>query len=174
MRQKISAMVDGELDEGAAEEAYRSLAQGGEALETWCAYHLISDAMRESRLLSAGFAARVAERLAAEPTVLAPARLAGGERGRWFALSAAASVAAAALVGGLFFLQQPGADRPAPVAQAQQPAAAAAKRPAIVPLPTSANDYLLAHQGYSPRVSLQGITAYVRSASDDVTAEARK
>jgi hypothetical protein len=50
---------------------------------------------------------------------------------------------------------------PAPVAQA--PAEA---KPNIVPLPTAANDYLLAHQGFSPRVSLQGMAPYVRTVAE--------
>jgi len=29
-----------------------------------------------------------------------------------------------------------------------------------------ANDYLLAHQGFSPRVSLQGMAPYVRTVAD--------
>jgi sigma-E factor negative regulatory protein RseA len=175
MRQKISALVDGELDDSAAEETFRSLAGGGEALETWCTYHLISDAMRDSRLLSKGFAARVAERLSAEPTVLA--RAGRAERATWLALSAAASVAAVALVGWLAFGPLPGGDAgPAPVARIEQAPARApvAMQPAIVPLPSAAHDYLLAHQGYSPRVSLQGMASYVRSVSDEVPAEARR
>jgi hypothetical protein len=37
-----------------------------------------------------------------------------------------------------------------------------------VPLPSAANDYLLAHQGFSPRVSLQGMAPYVRTVSDEI------
>ena len=40
-------------------------------------------------------------------------------------------------------------------------------------MPSSANDYLLAHQGFSPRVSLQGMAPYVRTVSEH-PAEARK
>jgi hypothetical protein len=47
------------------------------------------------------------------------------------------------------------------------PAAAIAKAP-IVPPPQAANDYLIAHQTVSPRVALQGVTAYVRTVSDPV------
>jgi hypothetical protein len=36
----------------------------------------------------------------------------------------------------------------------------------MVPLPAAANDYLLAHQGFSPRVSFQGMAPYVRTVSD--------
>ena len=39
-------------------------------------------------------------------------------------------------------------------------------QPAIVPLPSGTNDYLLAHQGFSPRASLQGMAPYVRTVSD--------
>jgi hypothetical protein len=35
----------------------------------------------------------------------------------------------------------------------------------VVPLPSGTNDYLLAHQAFSPRMSLQGMTAYVRTVS---------
>jgi hypothetical protein len=39
-------------------------------------------------------------------------------------------------------------------------------KPNIVPLPTTANDYLLAHQGFSPRISLQGMAPYVRTVAE--------
>jgi hypothetical protein len=42
-----------------------------------------------------------------------------------------------------------------------------------VPLPSSTPDYLLAHQGFSPRVSLQGMAPYARTVSDQVN-EGRK
>jgi hypothetical protein len=35
-------------------------------------------------------------------------------------------------------------------------------------LPRAANDYLLAHQGFSPRVYLQGMAPYVRTVSEPV------
>ena len=63
MKECISALMDGELDERAAGEAIDALPREGEALECWRIYHLISDGMRDTRLLSAGFAARVSQRL---------------------------------------------------------------------------------------------------------------
>jgi sigma-E factor negative regulatory protein RseA len=147
--------MDGELEGRAAGETINTLRAEGEALEAWRTYHLISDAMRDTRLLSAGFTARVAERLAAEPTVLAPANLRAAPAKR-FALAAAASAAGVALVGWLAFAPQQPA--PAPVAQAAP----------TIPLPSAANDYLLAHQGFSPRVSLQGMAPYVRTVAEPV------
>jgi sigma-E factor negative regulatory protein RseA len=159
MKERISALMDGELDERAAGEAIGALHRDGEALECWRIYHLISDGMRDTRLLSAGFAARVSQRLAAEPTVLAPASLPGRTPAQRFAYAAAASLAAVALVGWLAFAPQPEAPQ---MAQVQPPIMQAVN----VPLPSAANDYLLAHQGFSPRVSLQGMAPYVRTVAE--------
>jgi sigma-E factor negative regulatory protein RseA len=165
MKTNISAMLDGELNERAAGETIDALSRGGEALETWRTYHLISDAMRDSRVLSDGFTARVSARLAAEPTVVAPGRRAAEPR-RWYPLSAAASLAAVGLVGWLAFSpQQASGPAQTPIAQAPTVPAVVQATPAVVPLPTSTNDYLLAHQGFSPRVSL-GMAPYVRTVSE--------
>ena len=75
-----------------------------------------------------------------------------------FAFAAAASIAAVALVAWLAFAPQP--QTAAPVAQASSPG------PAVVLLPHEANDYLLAHQGFSPRVTLQGMAPYVRTVAE--------
>jgi sigma-E factor negative regulatory protein RseA len=104
MNERISQLMDGELDEPAIETTLAALRREAHAAETWRTYHLIGDAMRDTPLLSAGFVARLAERLAAEPTVLAPARRAPRLRRAW---AAAASVAAVALVGWLAFAPQP-------------------------------------------------------------------
>ena len=167
MTERVSALMDGELDGQAADGAIAALRGEGDALEAWRTYHLISDAMRDTRLLSAGFTARVAERLAAEPTVIAPANLRRASAKR-FALAAAAGVAGVGLVGWLAFAPQPQVPQAAPVAQAQpQPPMN------IIPLPSATNDYLLAHQGFSPRVSLQGMAPYVRTVAEHPAETAR-
>jgi len=168
MKDRLSMLMDGELDDRGAASALDALGRDAGALQTWRTYHLIGDAMRDCRLLSEGFAARVGERLADEPTVLAPRREAAEPQPRYrFALSAAASLAAVALVGWLAFAPQKTGE---PVTLAKAPAAAPAPAqatpPAIVPLPNAANDYLLAHQGFSPRLDLQGMAPYVRTVSD--------
>jgi sigma-E factor negative regulatory protein RseA len=167
MKDRLSALMDGELDDRSAAEVIEALGRNREAVETWRIYQLVSDAMRQSQVLSEGFTARVAGRLAAEPAVLAPRALRPQPR-RWYALSAAASLAAVALVGWLAFAPQPElpaevAAVPAPVAKAQP---GLENKPTLVPLPTAANDYLLAHQGFSPRVSLQGMAPYVRTVAE--------
>jgi sigma-E factor negative regulatory protein RseA len=160
MKERISALMDGELDDRSAAELIDTLGREREARLAWCSYHVIGDAMREGRLLSQGFTARFSERLAAEPTALAPRLQA--ESKRWYALSAAASLAAAGLVGWLAFAPQPPvAPAPAPIAQVPKEIT-----PNIVPLPRAASDYLFAHQGFSPRMHLQGMAPYVRTVSE--------
>jgi sigma-E factor negative regulatory protein RseA len=163
VKENISALMDGELDGQAADNAIHTLRGEGEALEAWRTYHLISDAMRDTRLLSAGFTARLAERLAQEPTVLAPANLRRAPVKR-FALAAAAGVAGVGLVGWLAFAPQPQRSPSMAQSQSQQPAVAGTVN--VIPLPAATNDYLLAHQGFSPRVSLQGMAPYVRTVAE--------
>lgn len=70
--ESVSTLMDGELN---VDDASRQIARlkSDEALrERWDTYHLIGDAIRGSAAGRPGFAARVSERLAQEPTVLAP------------------------------------------------------------------------------------------------------
>lgn len=164
MKTKISELLDGELDSREAAGLLDTLRSEGEARDAWRSYHRIGDAIRDTRMLSPGFAARVAARLAAEPTVVAPVRLAPvPQRPRWQFLSAAASVAAVALVGWVAFAPQQNAT---PVAKAPASESTPAQV-AQVPPPSAANEYLYAHQGLSPRNSLQGIAPYVRTVSGE-------
>jgi sigma-E factor negative regulatory protein RseA len=160
MKEKISQLMDGELDRNEADAALRTLRGDPEALEAWRTYHVISDAMRDTPLLSAGFSARLAARLAGEPTVLSPARRIPAPQVAW---AAAASVAAVALVGWLALAPQ---HDPASPQVAQATAAVAPPVTKVIALPRAANDYLLAHQSFSPRAYLQGMAPYVRTVSE--------
>jgi len=174
MKAKISMLMDGELEDHELGEALAALSADEQARAAWATYHLIGDALRGENRLAVDYAAGIGERLALEPTVLAPQRRApvAGRR-RWIALSAAASVAAVALVGWLGFAPHQagnGATVAMPVAlkpKTEDQAVANSKLPQRVPLPSSADDYLLAHQGYSPQLSLQGVAPYIRTVSDE-------
>ena len=167
MKTEISALLDGELDGREAAAPLNALKEEGELRDRWRSYHLIGDAMRDTRMLSPGFADRVAAKLAQEPTVMAPGRAAPmPQRQRWQLLSAAASVAAVAMVGWIAFAPQ---ELAVPVAKAPQQNEIVQ----VVPPPVSADDYLYAHQGYSPRNSLQGVAPYVRMVSGEARVEKR-
>ena len=153
MNERISALMDGELDDQAADELIPMLARERDALETWRVYHLISDALRENQPLPRA------------PVVALQPR-------RRIALPIAASLAAVTLVGWLAF--SPPQEPTAPQAAVAPAPGAVAQAPMLrVPLPSATSDYLLAHQGFSPRVSLQGMAPYVRTVSDQAR-EARR
>jgi sigma-E factor negative regulatory protein RseA len=177
MKAKISALMDGELDAPEQAEPLAALGRDGEAIESWRIYHLISDALQGRALLSSDAVRRVVARLADEPTLIGPhpGAVARPDRPRWFVPSAlAASVAAVAFVGWIAFApQQPATPLLAPVAEAPRTAPAAAatlvratnEAPVRLPITSATRDYLIAHQAFSPRNSLQGMAPYVRSVS---------
>lgn len=164
--EQISALMDSELPEQSAHQALLRLDDTPAARESWASYHLIGDVMRGQ-----GFPVNVAERvskaLQLEPTVLAPQRAARPGKALTFALSAAASVSAIAVVGWMAFsignvTQSPEELARAPVAPASQLA-----EPQLVSAPSDGqmNEYLLAHQGVSPSSGLQGVAPYIRTIS---------
>ena len=124
--------------------------------------------MRGDHALSPEFNRRMAARLEAEPTVLAPQRSMAPKRVMTYALSAAASVAAVALVGWVAFVSNPITTQQeiakAPVAPAPV-AVAPATELASVPSDGKMNDYLVAHQEFSPSTSIQGVAPYIRTVS---------
>jgi len=167
MKNKLSALMDGELDAAEATEAIAQLKKTDGLRSEWATYHLIGDALRQSVTMS-HIAQRVNERLATEPTVLAPRSLFSlhlpMQKAKVFALSAAASVAAVAVVGWISFQT---------IDQSQQNLAASNKTSSnviaastSVPAPARMNDYLLAHQEFSPSTAMQGVAPYVRTVAD--------
>lgn len=173
--ERISALMDGELDEDQAQQELARLRHDSTLRQTWDAFHLIGDALRGERLLLTEVAGSFSRRLADEPTVLAPQRRAP-RKITTYALSAAASLAAVATVGWVAF-----APESAPVS-APQKELAAVRPPVLIPAPAMApapvtpvvasvpddgrrNEYLLAHQGFSPSTAIQGVVPYIRSVS---------
>ena len=174
--ERVSDLMDGELDGSDAERTLSVLREEGAGRQAWRTYHLIGDALRDHRVLSVGFSDRVVAGLAQEPTVLAPAAApvapaARAHSWRRYLMPAAAGVAAVGFVGAVAFMmpmQEPSLTTP--IAQAPQVKPTPAARvieptPPPVPLLAATDDYLLAHQGYSPRNRLQGVAPYVRTVS---------
>ena len=157
MDERISRLMDGELDDGAADAAFREL-RDPDAVATWVCYHIIGDALRRTGGPTPGFAQRFAARLAAEPTMLAPKpRQVHRLPTLW---AAAATVAAVLVVGSVAVstLQQ----QPTAVAKARE--TLAVRAPETKPQPVSP-DYLLAHHEYSPTTQIQGVGPYLRAVS---------
>ena len=165
--ERISQLMDGELDARAAQHELNRLKLGSELRERWDSFHLIGDALRGEPILSRAFGQRLAERLASEPTVLAPRR-STVRRAATYALSAAASLSAVALVGWVAMSTQTttlstGAIATAPVPARVELPPTARVQPASVPYDGTQNEYLMAHTGFSPSTAIQGVAPYIRS-----------
>ena len=77
LRERLSALADGELDDGAVVHACAGWRDDASHQASWHAYHLIGDVLRSDDLASDGvrdaaFLAGLRARLATEPVVLAP------------------------------------------------------------------------------------------------------
>jgi sigma-E factor negative regulatory protein RseA len=190
MEDKISALMDGELD---AEDATNIVAQFGktdEFRDEWTIYHMISDVMGQpgqTAPMPADISRRVSSRLATEPAVNASPVAAprpAGSRHRMKAYAIAASMTAAAVVGwmNLQVTEQPAqviADNsPAVPAQSQAQVATTALPPIPVTsvsasAPIHIDDYLLAHRAFSPGTAMPGAVPYVRAVAESREISAR-
>lgn len=185
-REHISALSDGELGEQHLEAALAALRQG-EARADWEVYHQIGDVLRSDEMaisLSPGFAAKMAARLEAEPVIVAPASISLREARlgeppkhglkRW----AAPSIAAAAAMAAIAFVTTPqlmvALKGGTPQAEVSSAAAAttggdqgnlsvASAPEGVVLRDPRIDDYLLAHQRFSP--SVYSTAQYARSAT---------
>lgn len=184
MQEKISALMDGELDADDASAVIEQFKNAEELRERWLAYHLISDALGQSEIKPFDITRRVNARLAAEPAVsiVSSATLPHpGPRRRPAAYAAAASIAAA-VVGGWIILQstqeadslrQNLADNKTSPSTSAATVAPVATYPAIptqasiaASAPEQINDYLLAHRQFSPSSAMHGAVPFMRTAAE--------
>ncbi|MDP1533219.1 MAG: sigma-E factor negative regulatory protein [Rubrivivax sp.] len=170
--ENISALMDGEAEGQDAHQAFLRLGDNPETRESWDVYHLIGDVMRGETVGGNDVSRRVAEALSREPTVLAPVQARRFGSPTKFALSAAASVSAVAVVGWMAFSSSNIANPPVEIAQVKSIASTRAEAPLVsVPNDGQMNEYLLAHQGISPSTSLHGVAPYIRTISVAPAAE---
>jgi sigma-E factor negative regulatory protein RseA len=158
MRQKISVLMDGELFEDEAESLLDHIKKGSDVHKDWEVYHLIGDVLRQPEYIPCGLSAKVRDRLQDEPTVLAPRGRAVKQKMLTFALSAAASLSAVGVVAWMSLQISP---EVAPRLAMQQ----SALRPASVQIQPDSNDYLIAHQEFSPSMDINGSASYIRTVS---------
>ena len=176
---RISALMDGELDDREAQSTIVRLKDDSELRIRWDDFHLVRDALRGEPLLSSSFNEKLSKRLAGEPTVLAPRRLLPRTRRvTTYAMSAAASLAAAALVVSVALPPSTSTvANPNLVAKSAAPVASpepmAPVIPASVPYDGRMNEYLLAHERFSPSTALQGLGPYIRTVTPMRPAERR-
>ncbi len=172
--EKLSELMDGELDSREASIHLRRLKEEPRLRENWNLYHLAGDAIRKESVLASRIAGGVSARLAREPTVLAP-RFFAPRRVTRYALSAAAGVAGVALVAWAAFNNAPQPSAPhnlAGIAKVE-PQLAAQREPltsqpvALATQQAEVEDYLLAHQSVSSFRTMHGSLPYMRAAAAD-------
>jgi len=160
MKQGLSEFMDGELPPERARRVLEALGRDEETRQAWRTYHLIGDVLRGELALRHDIASRVQERLRGEPVCVAPLR-----RPMLHAVPMALTAGVAVVAAGVLVLALYGQRPPeAPIAQTSASAGVAPERNAElaqVPPPAAAHDYLVAHQAYSARAPLQGVTPYV-------------
>ena len=158
MKQEISALMDGELFEDETENLLDRIKRDTDAHKDWEVYHLIGDVLRQPEHIHCGLSAKVRERMQDEPTVLAPRTRAVTQKIRTFALSAAASLVAVGVVAWMSLQINPKSDTQ--VAMQQM-----ASQPVNLKTQSRSNNYLMAHQEFSPSTEMNGGTSYIRAVS---------
>ncbi len=192
--EQISALMDGELEHDEATRVIPAVIKRSDLREAWATYHLIGEALRGQACGDCGVAQTVSSKLAVEPTVLAPreSRSTNNFGKRWAlpSMAAAAAVAAVTWVG--LTTQAPQAihelstARPAVPVPGFSPEVFVSSGPSAFPqsaswttIPAPAGTpppsiqlswqefqaYLMAHQEFSPSLSMHGVAPLVRSVS---------
>lgn len=159
MKSDLSSFLDDELEADRQPEILAAIGHDEKLRSAWHGYHLIGDALRGSPGLDHDLVARVMACLEREPAVLAPQVKRAGHfvRSSLAIAATAAGVAVVAWVGLNPYPFPPQAQTGA-LATIQPP-------PAAKPPNGRLQEYLVAHQAYSPSNRIQGGTSYVRSVS---------
>ena len=170
MNEKLSALMDGELDQGEARTVIKSLGSDDASREHWDLYHVIGEALRGDELGHAqshkNNSGAIFAALAAEPTVLAPLMIKHPVENRTrIALAMAASVITISVVGIVAFKQQSGQVAPVQLVQQVAPQPVASK---ATPNGSEVrvNDYLVVHRQFSNPGAFQPATLSRESRSE--------
>ena len=152
MKEKISALFDGQLDDDEATRLFASSA-GKTVLRQDCrSYQLIGDVLRNETSLDADITDAVMQRLLQEPTVLAPKRRLAWQRP---AMALAASLSGVAVVGWLAMQQSQQAGVPILAQNTPAPVRTVAAH--------DMQEYVIAHQAQSANMQFQGGTEHIRT-----------
>jgi sigma-E factor negative regulatory protein RseA len=171
-RERISAFADGECGDVEADIALAALHGKGEKAD-WEIYHQIGEVLRSDDMavqMSPDFSARLAARLESEPIHMTPTSIrtrdasrkpAGGYK-RW-ALPGIAAAAAAAAIAFVTTPQLMVAMKGHPTQEPVDAMVAASASEGVVLRDERIDDYLLAHQRFSP--SVFSTAQYARTAT---------
>lgn len=166
MKTRISALMDGELEDHEVAASFEALRREEALRGQWQEAQLIGAALRDEGHLEFDVTARVMAALEAEPVVLAPRPRASRDWTRP-ALALAASVAGVAIVAWLGLGGEPDASS---IAQLTASPAKSVAAQAQAPSTPRLQEYLVAHQAYASVGPMAGGARNIRTVS---VAEAR-
>lgn len=155
MKSGLSSMLDNELEPDRHRELLIAMRKDEDLRGAMTRYILIGDALRGYKNLSGDITGEVMARLASEPTVLAPPVQRPTNLLR-NAAALAASLTGVAVVAWLAFV---------PPASQDLPQLAKITKPQVVVTSERMQEYLMAHQAYSPSSSIHGGASYIRTIS---------
>jgi sigma-E factor negative regulatory protein RseA len=179
MEEKLSAMLDGDVDDAVALALFKRLKNDKTLRDDWDAYCLLGDAIRGDVSLDGGhpddgFVARVMSRLDDEPTILAPQRrehgVPHGSSSLWHRLlPVAASVMGVLAVGGVVATLSSGGGGEPPLEVAQVMEIPSVAAPDVAPVVArtaelTRRDYMVAHQAVAGG-PMPAAVHYVRTVS---------
>lgn len=175
MKDQLSALLDGDLDDSSSGAVFDSLRRDPAMRERWSTYCLIGDTIRGESAGSVDLSARVMEQIRVEPTLLAPAAIErqAGERGgrRPSLMSIAASVMGVVAVGWVAMSVYPEVDSGVGVASARLQAVEPVGLQASVLASFDQSDphrkYVFVHQAMNGGGPIPGALQYVRTVSTD-------
>lgn len=177
--EKLSALLDGELDEEETQRVIAQVSADAQLARTWQRYHLIRAGIRrEPAEPNEALCARIAASLEREPVVLAsgnaPARrpAASGATRRWYALAAGLAMIAAtgwwlAERQGVSPLSPPVSDPGSGQIAARTPAREAVNWQERPEMAERLNALLLRHGEFTPAPGMNGLAAYAKFMSYD-------
>ena len=178
MKDKLSAFLDGELDEQRVRVVFDEIRREPTLRNEWEAYCLIGDVLRGDGVVAGDFVSRVMAEIDVAPTLLAPKVRAGKveveRRGTWLSLMPlAASVMGVLAVGWVahtLYAEPGGGSRVAEVSPRLQFADSQTSgvRPvsAVSPVVDPHREYVFAHQSMTGGGPISGAIQHVRTVSE--------
>jgi sigma-E factor negative regulatory protein RseA len=164
MNSEVSALMDGELDKKSSDRLMARLNEDEEIRNSWSTYHLIGDALRQQPLYHFSLQDKILQSLA-EESGPQPARTAS--RPFQYGIAAVALVATASIVAVLVTRDTASGTRPDVMGRQALPTGGSRLPiPALNPA-THVDEYLLAHQEFSPSVFPYRHAEYLRSVAYD-------
>lgn len=178
MENKVSELMDGELDNQSVSNIIGALKKDRDLQEKWQTYHLIGDAIRQSSCLSINISPSVSQKLETEPVIFSPQAVikppANYDRKQKYKIVAFAIAASViAMISGGIFMNHLYEPRQMIVAEQSKQernfnaAPIMVSNPSVkhhyVHPPVEINDYLFVHREFSPGVTVRGHITNVNS-----------